>query len=235
MADGGHYPVKILVAEDDRRLAAVLEASLLEAGWQVETVYDGTTAYDRLLRAADVDIALLDWMLPGIDGVTVARRVRNIGLRMPILMLTARDAVRDRVEGLDSGADDYLRKPFDLDELLARLRALLRRSSQVGEAPITIGDLVVDPATRNASRGDADITLSAREFDILHLLALNAGKVVSRLQILDEVWDGETDLRSNVIDVHLAAIRAKIDKPFGTASIKTLRGVGYRLDVPPNR
>lgn len=227
--------MKILVAEDDRRLAAVLEASLLEAGWQVETVYDGTTAYDRLLRAADVDIALLDWMLPGIDGVTVARRVRNIGLRMPILMLTARDAVRDRVEGLDSGADDYLRKPFDLDELLARLRALLRRSSQVGEAPITIGDLVVDPATRNASRGDADITLSAREFDILHLLALNAGKVVSRLQILDEVWDGETDLRSNVIDVHLAAIRAKIDKPFGTASIKTLRGVGYRLDVPPNR
>jgi two-component system OmpR family response regulator len=195
-------------------------------------VHEGHAAYDRLLRDDEVDIALLDWMLPGLDGVEVARRVRRLGLKTPILMLTARGEIRDRMEGLDAGADDYLGKPFDLDELLARLRALLRRRSHAVENPVTVGDLVIDPAARQVSRAGVPITLSAREFDILHLLAANAGKVVSRLLILDEVWDGEADLRSNVIDVHLAAIRAKIDKPFGTDSIKTLRGVGYRLELP---
>jgi two-component system OmpR family response regulator len=224
--------VRVLVAEDDARLAAVLEETLVEAGWQVVVVHEGHAAYDRLLRDDEVDIALLDWMLPGLDGVEVARRVRRLGLRTPILMLTARGEIRDRVEGLDAGADDYLGKPFDLDELLARLRALLRRRSHAVENPVTVGDLVIDPAARQVSRAGVPITLSAREFDILHLLAANAGKVVSRLLILDEVWDGEADLRSNVIDVHLAAIRAKIDKPFGTDSIKTLRGVGYRLELP---
>jgi two-component system OmpR family response regulator len=151
----------------------------------------------------------------------------------PILMLTARGEVRDRVEGLDAGADDYLPKPFDLDELLARLRALLRRSSSmIGDVSITVGDLVVDPTTRRVSRGGDDLDLSAREFDILYLLASNAGKVVTRLLILDEIWDGETDLRSNVIDVHIAGIRAKVDKPFADKMLTTLRGVGYRLDTP---
>ena len=150
----------------------------------------------------------------------------------PILMLTARGEVRDRIDGLDAGADDYLPKPFDLDELLARLRALYRRGGLAGEAPVQIGDLVVDPVARRVSRGGIEITLSAREFDILYLLACHAGQVVTRLMILDEVWDGETDLRSNVIDVHLAAIRGKIDKPFGTDTITTLRGVGYRLETP---
>lgn len=227
--------MKVLVAEDDARLAALLEESLTEAGWQVEVVHDGNAAYERLLRDLDVDIALLDWMLPGMDGVSVARQARAVGLRLPILMLTARGEVRDRIEGLDSGADDYLSKPFDLDELLARLRALLRRGSHLGDAAIKVGDLVIDPASRQVSRSGVDIPLSAREFDILYLLATNAGKVVTRLLILDEVWDGEADLRSNVIDVHLAAIRAKIDKPFGAESIKTVRGVGYRLDATPSR
>jgi DNA-binding response OmpR family regulator len=181
-------------------------------------------------------VLLLDWMLPGQDGVTVARRLRDAGVRTPILMLTARGQVTDRITGLDAGADDYLAKPFDLDELLARLRALRRRTAydsgedDVVTVPDPAGDLVVDPVARRVRRGDVEIELSAREFDILHLLVSRAGRVVSRFTILDEVWDGETDLRSNVIDVHLAAIRAKIDRPFGTSTITTLRGAGYRVD-----
>ena len=223
--------MRILVAEDDTRLADVLEDSLLEAGWQTDVVHDGRAAYERLLSDAGYDVVLLDWMLPAMDGVTVARRLRGLGFATPILMLTARGDVRDRIEGLDAGADDYVPKPFDLDELLARLRALYRRSSYVGEAPVQVGDLVVDPVSRRVSRRGVEIALSAREFDILYLLASRAGQVVTRLTILDEVWDGETDLRSNVIDVHLAAIRAKIDKPFDTDTITTLRGVGYRLET----
>ena len=226
--------MRVLVAEDDVRLADLLDESLSEAGWDVEVVHDGRTAYERLLAGTGYDVALLDWMLPGKDGLSVARQLRGLGLVTPILMLTARGEVRDRIEGLDAGADDYLPKPFDLDELLARLRALYRRNSLTGLAPIQVGDLVVDLGSRRVSRAGEEVTLSAREFDILLLLATHAGQVVTRLSILDEVWDGETDLRSNVIDVHLAAIRAKIDRPFGTHTITTLRGVGYRLD-PPDR
>jgi two-component system OmpR family response regulator len=223
--------VRVLVAEDDVRLADLLAQSLTEAGWRADVVHDGRSAYDLLLGDAGYDVALLDWMLPGMDGVSVARRLRGFGVTTPILMLTARGDVRDRIDGLDAGADDYLPKPFDLDELLARLRALYRRSSQAGEGPVQVGDLVVDPVSRRVFRRGVEITLSAREFDILHLLAAHAGGVVTRLAILDEVWDGETDIRSNVIDVHLAAIRAKIDKPYGTETITTLRGVGYRLET----
>jgi two-component system OmpR family response regulator len=222
--------VRILVAEDDVRLAAVLADSLTEAGWVVEVVHDGRAAVDRLLAEGDFDVALLDWMMPGLDGLTVTRRLHELGIDLPILMLTARGEVRDRVSGLDAGADDYLPKPFDLDELLARLRALYRRGSLVGQAPVQVGDLVVDPVARRVRRGATEISLSAREFDILFLLASHAGEVVTRLRILDEVWDGETDLRSNVIDVHLAAIRAKIDRPFAVDTITTLRSVGYRLE-----
>ncbi len=225
--------MRVLVAEDDVRLADLLRESLIEAGWQVDVVHDGRTAYDRLLTDTGYDVALLDWMLPGKDGVSVARQMRSIGLATPVLMLTARGDVRDRIEGLDAGADDYLPKPFDLDELLARLRALYRRNTFTGAAPVQVGDLVVDPVARRVTRRGQEISLSAREFDILHLLAAHPGQVVTRLSILDEVWDGETDLRSNVIDVHLAAIRAKVDRPFDTQTIVTLRGVGYRLDPAP--
>jgi two-component system OmpR family response regulator len=231
--------VRVLVAEDDVRLAALLAQSLAEAGWDVETVHDGRSAYGRASPGGlPYDVLLLDWMLPGQDGVTVARRLRDAGVRTPILMLTARDQVADRIAGLDAGADDYLAKPFDLDELLARLRALRRRTAydsgegDVVTVPDPAGDLVVDPVARRVRRGDVEVELSAREFDILHLLVSRAGRVVSRFTILDEVWDGETDLRSNVIDVHLAAIRAKIDRPFGTSTITTLRGSGYRVDPP---
>jgi two-component system OmpR family response regulator len=223
--------VRVLLAEDDVRLAALLEQSLTEAGWEVEVVHDGRSAYGRALPdGLPYDVLLLDWMLPELDGVTVCKRLRGLGVTTPVLMLTARGDVRDRIHGLDAGADDYLAKPFDLDELLARLRALHRRTSYDELDVLTVGDLVVDAGSRQVRRGDTAIELSTREFDILRLLAANAGRVVSRFTILDEVWDGETDLRSNVIDVHLATIRSKIDKPFGTNSITTVRGAGYRLE-----
>jgi two-component system OmpR family response regulator len=223
--------MKVLVAEDDERLASLLEQALGEAGWDVETVGDGRSAYGRALPGGiPYDVLLLDRMLPGLDGTTVCRRLRELGVSTPVLMLTARSAVRDRIEGLDAGADDYLPKPFDVDELLARLRALRRRAYADPAGVVEVGGLVVDPAARRVTRDGSVIELSAREFDILHLLVSRAGSVVTRFMILDEVWDGETDLRSNVIDVHLAAIRAKIDRPFGTQTITTLRGAGYRVE-----
>jgi len=223
--------MKVLVAEDDERLAALLRQALGEAGWDVETVGDGRSAYGRALPGGTpYDVLLLDRMLPGLDGTTVCRRLRELGVSTPVLMLTARSAVRDRIDGLDAGADDYLPKPFDVDELLARLRALRRRASTDTAGVVEVGGLVVDPAARRVTRDGSVIELSAREFDILHLLVSRAGSAVTRLTILDEVWDGETDLRSNVIDVHLAAIRAKIDRPFGTQTITTLRGAGYRVE-----
>jgi DNA-binding response OmpR family regulator len=171
-------------------------------------------------------------MLPSLDGLTVCRRLRAVGVLTPVLILTARGTTPDKIAGLDAGADDYLSKPFDLDELLARLRALHRRRShsEVADRQLRIGDLAVDPAGRRVARAGVPIELSAREFDILRLLMERVGKVVTRYTILDEVWDGETDLRSNVIDVHVASLRAKIDRPFGTSTITTVRGVGYRID-----
>ena len=224
--------MRVLLAEDDPRLADVLVQGLTEAGWDVEAVADGLEAYGRALSDGAPDVLLLDWMLPGMDGLTVCRRLRDMGVRTPVLVLTARGDVRDRIRGLDAGADDYLPKPFDLDELLARLRALVRRAAYDVQEVVTVGDLVVDAGARRVSRGDVVVELSTREFDILWLLASRAGKVVSRYTILDEVWDGESDVRSNVIDVHLGAIRAKLDKPFGTSTITTVRGAGYRLEEP---
>ena len=216
------------MAEDDRRLAALLEQSLVEAGWEAAVVYDGDDALER--GAEGWDVILLDWMLPSLAGIEVCRTLRHRGISTPVLMLTARSEVHDRVDGLDAGADDYLPKPFDLDELLARLRALRRRRQATRSAAITLGDLTIDPAARTVAKQGQPVELSAREFDILHLLVCRAGQVVTRADILQDVWDGETDLRSNVIDVHLGAIRAKIDRPFGTSTITTLRGVGYRLE-----
>ena len=229
--------MRVLVAEDDVRLAGILDQSLNEAGWQVEVRHDGQEALSAAMSSSDdlppYDVLLLDWMLPSLDGLSVCRRLRSMGIGTPVLMLTARGSTPDKVAGLDAGADDYLAKPFDLDELLARLRALHRRTqSDTGEHPVSVGDLTLDPASRRVTRGGAPIEISAREFDILQLLLERAGKVVTRYTILDEVWDGEADLRSNVIDVHVASLRAKIDRPFGTSTITTLRGVGYRVDLP---
>ena len=225
------------MAEDDVRLAGILDQSLNEAGWQVEVRHDGREALFAAMShghdLAPYDVLLLDWMLPSLDGLSVCRRLRSMGIATPVLMLTARGSTPDKVAGLDAGADDYLAKPFDLDELLARLRALHRRArSDAGDHPVSVGDLTLDPASRRVTRAGTPIEISAREFDILQLLLERAGKVVTRYTILDEVWDGEADLRSNVIDVHVASLRAKIDRPFGTSTITTLRGVGYRVDLP---
>jgi two-component system, OmpR family, response regulator len=229
--------MRVLIAEDDERLAALLSESVTEAGWSAEVHHDGRTALAAAAPGGDVngfDVILLDWMLPGLDGVAVCRRLRAMGMRTPVLLLTARSEVGQKITGLDAGADDYLTKPFDLDELLARLRALHRRSTfDDDEAPLRVGGLVVDRLARRVTRDGHEIALSAREFDILHLLVDRAGQVVSRYRILDEVWDGETDLRSNVIDVHIAALRSKIDRPFGTDTITTVRSVGYRVDPTP--
>ncbi|HSP36997.1 MAG TPA: response regulator transcription factor [Frankiaceae bacterium] len=218
--------MKVLVVEDERRLAEVIERGLTEAGHQVEVRYTGP---DGLLAAGTetFDVVVLDWMLPGADGPSVCSALRKRGVRTPVLMLTAKHAVSDRVAGLDSGADDYLTKPFAFDELLARLRVIARRAEP--DPVLTLGDLTIDQQRRSVSRGSTPVELTAREFDILTLLAVRVGKVVTRFDILEAVWDGETDLRSNIIDVYIANLRAKIDKPFGRTSIETMRGAGYRL------
>jgi DNA-binding response OmpR family regulator len=177
------------------------------------------------------DALVLDWMLPGQDGPAVCRELRARGNHAAVLMLTARHDVADRVGGLDAGADDYLTKPFALDELLARLRVFARRRGEQGV--LIVGDLVIDRERRTVARGDVPIEVTAREFDLLTLLAERAGRVVTRVAILDDVWDGETDLRSNAIDVHVAKLRAKVDRPFGRESIQTVRGVGFRLADEP--
>jgi DNA-binding response OmpR family regulator len=221
--------MRVLVVEDEPRLAGLLARGLLEAGHTTDVRHNGG---DGLLATTveQYDAVVLDVMLPGLDGHTVCRKLRERGLRVPVLMLTARDAVPDRVAGLDAGADDYLSKPFSFDELLARLRALHRRTTDQADTVLQTGDLRLNPGARQVWRGDTAIELSAREFDILALLMARAGQCVTRYEILNEVWDGETDLRSNVIDVYIASVRAKVDKPFARHAITTLRGAGYRLE-----
>jgi len=172
---------------------------------------------------------LIDVMLPGIDGIETCRRLRSGGVRTPVLMLTARDAVADRVAGLDGGADDYLVKPFAFDELLARLRALTRRPSGVRAPLLEASGLALDPAARTVRRGDAPIPLTPRELALLEVLMERPGEAVSRFDVLERVWDDAYEHRSNVIDVYIGYLREKIDRPFGTESIETVRGVGYRL------
>src|SRR3954469_17449323 len=182
---------RVLIADDDRAIRDALTRALALEGYDVVQANDGNTALS-LIESALPDVAILDVMMPNIDGLTVCRVLRAERNRLPVLMLTARTETPDRIDGLDAGADDYLAKPFDLDELLARLRALVRRSTYAGHGVVEIGDLVVDPAARTVSRAGSAVELSAREFDVLHLLVARAGQVVSRYTILDEVWDGET-------------------------------------------
>ena len=211
------------------RLAELLEQVLSGAGFSPSVVHDGDAAL-AAARRGGFDVLLLDWMLPGLDGPDIVRALRAAGHLTPVLLLTARGDVQDRVGGLNAGADDYLSKPFDIEELLARMRALHRRGRLTGLVAVRAGDLTLDRASRRVTRGHVSIVLTAREFDILALLLDRAGQVVTRYAILDEVWDGATDLRSNSIDVHVATLRAKVDRPFGRNSIETIRGVGYRFD-----
>ncbi|MPZ49411.1 MAG: response regulator [Dehalococcoidia bacterium] len=220
--------MKILICEDDERLARALKRALEEEMHLVEIVSDGEQAIDLGYESA-LDLIILDVMLPGIDGLEVCRRLRQGGVRTPILILTARGGVSDRVNGLDAGADDYLPKPFALAELLARLRALGRRHIAEGGAKMQVGDLILDPSTHSAVRSGREINLTVKEFVLLDLLMRHRGLVLTRSQILDHVWELENDLTSNVVDIYIHYLRSKIDKGFDKALIQTVRGVGYRL------
>jgi two-component system, OmpR family, response regulator len=220
--------VRALVAEDDRKMAVLLRRGLVEEGYAADVARTGEDAVD-LARGIPYDVIVLDVMLPGLDGVEVCRSLRAGGVWTPILMLTARDGVWDRVAGLDAGADDYLTKPFSFAELLARLRALARRG--MAERPVVLeaGSLRLDPATRQVWRGEVEIVLSAKEFALLETFLRRPGEALSRLDLLEHAWDAGYNGRSNVVDVYVGYLRAKVDRPFGRHSIETVRGVGYRL------
>jgi len=226
--------VRVLIVEDEAKLAGLLRRGLAREGMAVDVVSNGEDALWRA-EATDYDAVVLDLMLPGIDGLDVCQRLRAAGVWSPILMLTARDAVRDRVAGLDRGADDYLTKPFSYAELLARLRALSRRGRPERPAELRVGDLRLDPATRRAARGEVEIELSPKEFAVLETFMRRPGEVLSRFQLLEHAWDYEYENRSNVVDAYVRLLRRKIDKPFGLSSIETVRGRGYRLSEDGGR
>jgi two-component system OmpR family response regulator len=220
--------VRILIVEDEVKMAGLLRRGLREEGIAVDVAGRGEDAL-WMAAATEYDAVVLDVMLPGIDGFETCRRLREDGIWAPVLMLTARDAVEDRVAGLDGGADDYLTKPFSFAELLARLRALVRRGSPERPAVLAAGDLRLDPATRRVWRGETEIPLSPREFALLEAFLRHPGEVLTRFQLLERAWDFAYENRSNVIDVYVRYLREKVDRPFGVESIETVRGVGYRL------
>jgi two-component system, OmpR family, response regulator len=220
--------MRILVVEDDARMAAAIRRGLQFEGLVVDLVGDGEQAL-RTVKATDYDAIVLDVMMPGLDGFETCRRLRLNGVWVPVLMLTARDAVEDRVRGLDGGADDYLVKPFSLAELTARLRALVRRGPLERPTVLEAGDLRLDPATREVWRGDTQIELSAREFGLLETLMRRPGDVFTQTQLLESAWDLGYEQRSNVVEVYIGYLRQKVDRPFGLSSIETVRGAGYRL------
>jgi len=220
--------VRVLLVEDNKHLARALRQGLEEEGFAVDAAEDGDEA-DHKARATDYDAIVLDLMLPGLDGVEVCRRWRENAVWAPVLMLTARDATDDRVAGLDAGADDYLAKPFSFAELLARLRALVRRGTPERPQVLEVDDLRLDPATRQVWRGAAEIDLSGKEFALLETFMRRPGDVLSRLQLIEHAWDYAYENRSNVVDVYVRYLREKVDRPFGRTSIETVRGAGYRL------
>ncbi len=218
----------MLVVEDDLKMAGLLRRGLEHEGYAVDVVGTGAEA----LWAAEelsIDAVVLDVMIPSPDGFEVCRQLRQAGRWMPVLLLTARDSVSDRVAGLDAGADDYLVKPFAFDELFARLRALLRREPGARPTVLEVGDLSFDPASKIVRRGDVEVDLSAKELALLELFMRHPDEVLSRTQILDHVWDFAFEGTSNVVDVYVRYLREKLDRPFGRNTIETVRGHGYRL------
>jgi two-component system, OmpR family, response regulator len=225
---GCSTPLRVLLVEDEAKLSILLHRALAEQGIAADVTDRGEDAC-WMSDATSYDVLVLDVMLPGIDGFETLRRIREAGTRTPVLMLTARDAITDRVTGLDHGADDYLVKPFALAELMARIRALARRGPAERPAVLAVGDLSLDPARRIAARGGVPIELSAKEFAVLEALMRSPGQVLTRLELLDRCWDHTYENRSNIIDVYIRYLREKIDRPFGRASLETVRSAGYRL------
>jgi two-component system, OmpR family, response regulator len=220
--------MRVLVVEDEVKMAGLIRRGLVEEGYAADVASTGEDAI-WMAQAHPYDAIVLDVMLPRLSGFDTCRTLRNAGVWSPVLMLTSRDAVEDRVAGLDAGADDYLTKPFSFEELLARLRALARRGGVERPAELEVGDLRLDPAARRAWRGKVEIQLSPKEFALLETFMRRPGQVLSRLQLLEHAWDFAYENRSNVIDVYVRYLREKVDRPFGASSIETVRGVGYRL------
>ena len=220
--------MRVLVVEDEVKLAGLLRRGLAEEGHAADVTSTGDDAL-WMAAATEYDAIVLDVMLPGADGFDVCRRLRERGIWTPVLMLTARATVEDRVAGLDAGADDYLAKPFAFAELLARLRALARRGAAERPAVLEVGDLALDPATRRVSRAGREVALSTKEFALLETFMRRPGQVLSRHQLLEHAWDYGYERRSNVVDVYVRYLRDKIDRPFGRESLETVRGAGYRL------
>ena len=222
--------MRVLVVEDERRIADFISRGLSEQGYAVDVAYDGGEAL-QWADVAEFDVIILDVMLPVRDGIEVCLTLRERGLRTPILILTARDAVEDRVRGLDSGADDYLVKPFAFAELLARLRALTRREPAVLGIVLRVGDLILDTTTREASRQGVPLELTSKEYALLEYLMRHPNQVLTRTMIAEHVWNYDFDNATNVIDVHIRNLRRKIDDPFPTKLIQTVRGAGYRISA----
>jgi two-component system, OmpR family, response regulator len=220
--------MRILIVEDDAKLAGLLLRGLRDEGMAADAAGTGEDAV-WMAGSTGYDAIILDVMLPGIDGFETCARLRADGVWTPVVMLTARDGIEDRVAGLDGGADDYLLKPFAFDELLARLRAVIRRGPTERPAILEVGNLRLDPATRQVSRGGVPIDLSTTEFAMLETFMRHADQALSRGQLLEKVWDGNYENRSNVVDVYVRYLRDKIDRPFDLASIETVRGIGYLL------
>jgi DNA-binding response OmpR family regulator len=221
--------VFVLVVEDDARVARLVGQAISEAGWRVELAYDGA---DGLARAATgaYDVIVLDLMLPEIDGIEVCRALRAQRVRTPVLMLTARDAVPDRVRGLNAGADDYMTKPFALEELVARLRALGRRGTPVAEdLVLRVGDLTLDLSAREARRGGQQVELTTKEFDLLEYLMRHSGQVLTKSLISDHVWGYDSEATSNVVGIYIHYLRNKIDRGYARPLIRTVRGIGYTI------
>lgn len=221
--------MRLLVVEDEPRLARILRAALLDQGHAVDTVDNGAEAL-WMATECDYDAIVLDVVIPPPDGFEVCRTLRRRGRWAPILLLSARDGVHDRVNGLDAGANDYLPKPFSFDELAARLRALTRRRVSERPAQLVVGDLTLDPATRQVTRSGTAVQLSAKGFALLELFMRRPGEVLSRAFLLEEAWDFAHEGESNVVDVYIRYLRDKIDRPFGRDSIETIWGAGYRLN-----
>ncbi|MEU7861321.1 response regulator transcription factor [Nonomuraea sp. NPDC049141] len=222
--------MRVLLVEDEHRLADLVKGGLAGEGFAVDVAYDGR---DGLWMASEnaYDVIVLDVMLPRLNGYTVCSRLREAGNWTPIMMLTAKDGIYDEAEALDTGADDYLAKPFSYVVLLARLRALVRRGGHERPVTITVGDLVVDPAGLRCRRGEVQIALTPKEFAVLHGLARRAGEVVSKSELLAQAWDFAYDGDPNIVEVYISALRRKIDQPFGRTTLVTVRGAGYRLEA----
>jgi len=218
----------VLLVEDDLRISRVVQRALAETGHEVDIAHDGAEGLERA-EENPYDLLVLDVMLPRMDGISIARELRRQRQRTPILMLTARDAIADRVRGLDAGADDYLTKPFALEEFLARVRALGRRALDGASARLEVGDLTLDPDRHEVTRGEQQIELTAKEFDLLAYLMRNAGRVLSKSQITEHVWGYDSEATSNVVEIYIHYLRDKIDKGFSRPLIRTVRGVGYTI------